>query len=631
MVSRVLGLLGGLVSIVRNRIRSPGDVIRLSRTAFRIFRNAGLRGVAQVVRSGAGRSGHVGTDYASWIKEYDSYSAAQLQAMREAALALSLQPLISVIMPTYNTPINLLRKAINSVIGQTYTNWEFCIADDHSPNDEVRQVLSEFAKADRRIKLVFRDVNGHISNASNSAIDISQGEWLALLDHDDELAPDALFEVAKSINNSPNAKLIYSDEDKIDVWGERIGPYFKSDWNYHLFLSHNMITHLAVFRKSTVEAVGGFRSRYDGAQDYDLTLRVIEQCADGEIVHIPKILYHWRMLPGSTALASDEKPYAMLAGERALNEHLERAGIAGRAKLDGIGFKITYEIPKPAPLVSVIIPTKDRLDLLKLSVASVTEANDYENWEIIIVDNGSKFPETLNWLSEIQASDGRIRVIRDDGDFNYSRLNNSAAALASGEYLLLLNNDIEAISHGWLREMLSVCALDGVGAVGACLWYPDNTLQHGGVIMGLGGLAAHAHHGMARGLVGYSGRAVLRQEYSAVTGACLLTKKSTYLSLGGLDEALLKVAYNDVDYCLRLRQARLAVVWTPHAQLYHHESASRGYETSPEKIARFEGEKAVMLARWPTWIANDPAYNPNLSLSNGMFELAFPPRTASNA
>jgi GT2 family glycosyltransferase len=328
---------------------------------------------------------------------------------------------------------------------------------------------------------------------------------------------------------------------------------------------------------------------------------------------------------GSTAISGDEKPYAMLAGERALNEHLQRAGKHGSAQLIGIGYQVTYDLPDPEPLVSIMIPTKDRLDMLERCVASIRHNTNYKRWEVLIVDNASIGADTKAYLSEI-AKDPQFRVLGDPGDFNYSRLNNIAAKQAAGEFVLLLNNDVEAITPDWLREMVGVCSQEGVGAVGARLWYPDDTLQHGGVILGLGGLAAHAHTGIHRGMPGYAGRAILRHELSAVSAACMLTRRKAYVAVGGLDEADLKVAYNDVDYCLKLRAAGWKIVWTPFADLYHYESASRGYERSRAKQDRLEKEKIVIRKRWQSWLDRDPAYNPNLSLDDDRFSLGFPPR-----
>jgi GT2 family glycosyltransferase len=603
-------------------------IARKLRTAIRVYRERGLDGVraatAELVKT------TIGSDfrYASWINRYDTLSKADIKNMRSRLRTFESNPLISVLMPVYNVRNDLLVDAIESVIAQIYPNWELCICDDASTQPHIRPTLERFQRSDPRIKIAFREINGHISQASNSALEIARGEWIALLDHDDLLRPHSLFEAVDALNRFPQTKLIYSDKDKLSKKNHRIQHYFKPDWNYELLLSHNFIAHLTMFRSDLVREVGGFRPGFEGAQDYDLTLRIVERCDESEILHIPKVLYHWRMLPGSTASSPDEKPYAMAAGERAINDHLQRTGKNGKAHLSGIGYHVVYEVPVPEPFVSILIPTKDRLDLLRKCIDSILTNTDYANFEVVIVDNNSQETATKNWLVEI-GRDRRFKILTDTGDFNYSRLNNSAARASSGAFILLLNNDIEAITPGWLREMVSVCAQPGIGAVGARLWYPDGTLQHGGVIVGLGGVAGHAHRGLNIGDDGYMGRATLRQELSAVTGACLLTRREAFEAAGGLDEEYLKVSFNDIDYCLKLRSLGWRIVWTPFADLYHHESASRGSDRTSEKWQRFTREKEVMKSRWQTWIDHDPAYNPNLSLDDNMFSLAFPSRVST--
>ena len=410
---------------------------------------------------------------------------------------------------------------------------------------------------------------------------MADGEFIALLDHDDLLSEHALFWAVEAINKQPGAKLIYSDEDKIDKTGRRFEPYFKSDWNPDLFLSHNMISHMGVYRTDLIRSVAGFRKGFEGSQDYDLALRCIECIEPNEIVHIPKVLYHWRSHPGSTALAGSEKNYALLAGERALNEHFTRTSISAKAELLEFGmYRVHYEIPEPEPWVSLIIPTRNSVSLIRQCVKSILSETTYEHFDILIVDNNSDDAETLKYLNDL-ISDNRIRVLRDDRPFNYSALNNSAAEQARGEYIGLVNNDIEVISPGWLNEMMSLAVQPGVGAVGACLWYPNDTLQHGGCITGILGVAGHAHRHLPKGHFGYFGRARLIQTLSVVTGACMVINKSIYKKVGGLDESNLKVAFNDIDFCLRLREAGFRNIWTPYAELYHHESATRGLEDTP--------------------------------------------------
>jgi len=372
--------------------------------------------------------------------------------------------------------------------------------------------------------------------------------------------------------------------------------------------------------------LNGFREDYVGAQDYDLALRCIEQLTPRQIVHIPRILYHWRIHPGSTALAGSVKNYALLAGERALNDHLARTQVSAKAELLSFGmYRVRYDLPTLVPLVSLIIPTRNGLHLIKQCIESIIAKTTYANYEILIVDNNSDDPDTLDYFTRL-AEDSRVRIFRDERPFNYSALNNAAVQQAGGEYICLINNDIEVISPEWLEEMMGLAIQPGVGAVGACLWYPNDTLQHGGCITGLGGVAGHSHKHLPRGDFGYFRRVQLIQTMSAVTGACLVVKKNIYQEVGGLDETNLKVAFNDIDFCLRVREAGYRNIWTPFAELYHHESATRGFENTPEKKERFAQEMQYMKKRWGISLLNDPAYSPNLTLDHEDFSLAWPPR-----
>ncbi len=563
--------------------------------------------------------------YWKWIAEYDNISSIDRIKMKSKVESWDYKPFISIVMPTYNTPEKILRQTIDSVISQTYSHWELCIADDASRTPHVRNIIESYMIDDNRIKSVYRESTGGISEATNSAILLAHGDWIAFLDHDDLLAPHAMFCVADAIRRNPTCKLIYSDEDKIDELGRRSNPYFKCDWNPMLFLGHNIITHLSVYNKSILQQLGGLRSSFDGAQDYDLALRLIEIISDSDIVHIPHILYHWRMHSGSTALSSDEKPYAMIAGERALNEHFQRTGEAGCAHLLGFGYRIDFSIAEPVPLVTIIILTRNALELIQRCIDSVLKLTEYQNYEIIVVDNGSDDEASIDYLQSI-ARNGLVRVIRDDQPFNFSILNNNAVREARGSIICLLNNDIEVISSDWLRRMVALAVRQGTGAVGAKLLYPDETIQHAGVILGLGGLAAHAHWRFPRNALGYVARAALAQNFTAVTGACLVVKKQHYLAVGGMNETDLAVAYNDVDFCLKLESCGLRNVFTPFAELFHHESATRGYDTTPEKRARLEAEKAYMVRTWGSALYNDRAYSPNLTFDSADFALAFPPR-----
>ena len=570
-------------------------------------------------------------DYVEWVRRFDTLDDSGRARIKARIGELRDTPLISIVMPVYNPPLPMLEAAIQSVQRQLYPHWELCIADDASTDRAVGRLLRKAAERNPRIKVRFRERNGHISAATNSAIEIASGDFIAFLDNDDLLSEHALFWIAQAIADQPDVGLLYSDEDKIDELGKRYGPYFKSDWNLDLFLSHNMICHLGVYRAELVRELGGLREGYEGAQDYDLALRCTERLSPQEICHVPRILYHWRSHPGSTAKGGNEKPYALQAGLRALNDHFARVGVCARAELlDFEMYRVRYAVSQPAPLVSLIIPTRNGLHLLKQCVESILDRTSYTNYEMLIVDNGSDDPETLAYLQTLKA-DPRIRVLRDERAFNFSALNNAAVLHAHGEYLGLINNDIEVISPEWLDELVSLAQQPGVGAVGARLWYPNGTLQHGGVICGIGRVAGHSQKYLKRGDPGYFGRAQLIQTMSAVTAACLVIRKCIYEEVGGLDEVNLKVAFNDVDFCLRVGDAGYRNVWTPYAELIHHESASRGDENSPEKQKRFLHEVDYMTQRWGTKLLNDPAYSPNLTLEHEDFSLAWPPRVEFSA
>lgn len=566
--------------------------------------------------------------YSDWLSIYDR--PEQRRELLEPLVAQGNQPLLSVVLPVYNTPEQWLRRCIDSVLAQAYDNWELCIADDASPSPTVRRVLEQYAASDPRVRVVFRETNGHISASSNSAIAMAQGEWIVLLDHDDELHPLALMEVADALERHPRWRMLFSDEDKIDEDGVRFDPYMKADWNYDLFLSHNCISHLGVYHADLVREVGGFREGMEGSQDWDLALRCIERLEADQIGHVPLVLYHWRAIIGSTALAPQEKDYAHEAGRRAISEHLIRTGSTGRVEdIPGLrgNYRVRYRLPAPAPLVSIIVPTRDRVDLLKSCIRSVLDETSYVPLEIILVDNQSQERETLEYFKSL-ATESRVRVIRYDQPFNYSRINNAAAAQARGSVLCLLNNDITVITPNWLEEMVGHACRPDVGAVGAMLYYPNDAIQHAGVIIGAHGVAAHAYAGHMRGYPGHMGRARLVQEVSAVTAACLVVSRDAFDAVGGLDPEL-AVAFNDIDFCLRLRAAGYRNIWTPFAEMYHHESATRGHENTQEKLDRFNKEVMFMRQRWGQ--VHDPAYSRNHSLDDQLFQLAFPPRTGAYA
>ena len=617
------------MNTVLKRTTSFHDVVRRSgglkpalMKCWRLYRREGLSGVSGKLTSLHRQS----IDYMEWIRRYDTLTDEARAVIEGRIKTFSYKPLISVVMPTYNTRAEWLVEAIESVKKQLYPNWELCIADDASSDSHVRPLLERYAAEDGRIKLVFRNDHGHISAASNSALTLASGEFIAFLDHDDLLAEHALFWVVDALSRRPDAQLMYSDEDKIDTAGRRLEPYFKCEWNEDLLYSHNMICHLGVYRSKLVHELGGLREGFEGAQDYDLALRCIERIDAGQIVHIPRVLYHWRIHSGSTASGGVDKPYALNAGERAINEHLHRRRSSGVVEplTDLRMYRVRYQLPKLLPLVSLVVPTRNGMSLVRQCVDSILTKTTYANYEIIIVDNGSDDPETLRYFESVQ-TDSRVRILRDDRPFNYSELVNAACATVSGSVVGLINNDVEVISPDWLSEMVSHALRPEVGAVGARLWYPNGTVQHAGVLLGIRGVAGHAHRYLKRYQNGYFARASLIQSFCAVTAACLVVRKEVFKKVGGFNEAL-QVAFNDVDFCLRVREAGYRNIYTPYAELYHHESATRGHEDTPEKHLRFSQESAYMKQLWGHLLVNDPAYSPNLTLEHQDFSLAWPPR-----
>jgi len=626
---RRLGRPAALLRMLAIAGRDSGRGAAGTALAFAHFARAASRDGLSVAASDLfeQQAGNRGGSYPDWVRRYDTLHKPELEHLRQRADRIADAPLISLVLPVYATPETWLRRCIDSVLRQAYPHWELCIADDASPGLETGDILREYAARDPRIKLAMRTANGHISAASNSALELASGQFVGLLDHDDELRPHALLEMAEAICADRELALLYSDEDKIDAEGRRFQPYFKPDWNPDLLLSQNYVCHFTVIQTDLVRAVGGFRVGFEGSQDHDLILRCAERLAPQRIRHVPKILYHWRAIPGSTAMQRDSKDYAAVAGLRAVSEHLQRQHCAASVEeLPHGHYRVRWAIPEPAPKVSIIIPTRDRAGLLRTCVESVLARTDYPDFEIIVVDNQSVEAETLAYFDELRDND-RVSVLHHDAPFNYSAINNRAAAQCDGTLLCLLNNDIEAISAGWLTEMAGHALRPDIGAVGAMLYYPDRSIQHAGVILGIQGVANHAYIGRPAGHPGHGARALVAQELSAVTGACLVVRRELYERVGGLDEAL-SVAFNDVDFCLRLRRAGYRNVWTPFAELVHHESATRGSDDTPEKNRRFAGEVALMQQRWGDELQRDPAYNPNLTLQETDFGLAFPPRPA---
>lgn len=513
-------------------------------------------------------------------------------------------PLISVVVPVHDPPVGCLADCIASVVNQTYPNWELCLADDASTDAAVKKLLERTAESAPRVKLTSRAVNGGISAASNDAIALATGDFVAFLDHDDELAPTALSWVAQAVLEHDEVDVVYTDEDKLDRTGRRINPFLKPDWAPDLLLSFPYLCHLLVIRRSLLDDVGGLRSEYDGSQDYDLMLRATEKARN--VHHISEVLYHWRIVEGSTASEAMAKPWAHLASRRALEDALRRRGIDGSVEDGpGPGWYNVRRRPSRRPLVSIIVPYRDQPRLTRQCVDSLSKHTDYENWELLLVDNDSHEPETAV-LKERLRETPRARMLDYPGLFNWSSINNAAAKEAEGELLLFLNNDIEAIDGGWLEAMVGHALRPEVGTVGARLLYPDGAVQHAGVVIGLGGIAGHICAGLPNDRLGYMGMAKLTTNCSAVTGACMLTRTELFASLGGFDEAMV-VAFSDIDYCLRLRQAGYLHVFTPLAELVHHESRSRGFANDREEVSLF-------FPRWRSLIEDrDPYLNRNLS------------------
>ena len=558
-------------------------------------------------------------DYAEWWKLTEP-TAEELQTQRETQFKLN--PKFSIVIPVWKTPEKYLREMIDSIIEQTYPNWELCIADGSPKGQSVEKILKKYAEADSRVRYKVLGENLGIAGNTNAAMDMATGDFIVLADHDDRMTPDALFECAKAINENPETDVIYSDEDKLDMDGGALfDPHFKPDFNPDLLTSVNYICHLFVVKKLLVTWVGGFRQEFDGAQDYDFIFRCTERAK--RIHHIPKVLYHWRCHQDSTASNPESKLYAFEAGSRAIMAHYDRMGIPAEKVEKGVDYGIyhtTFRIPGE-PLVSVIIPNKDHTLDLDNCIRPMITRGTYKNLEFIVVENNSTDPETFEYYEKIQKEFPQVHVVRWEREFNYSAINNFGVRHAKGAYLLFMNNDIELIAENFVEEMLGFCQREDVGAAGARLLYEDDTIQHAGVVVGFGGIAGHTFIGLHKAENSYFHRAMCAQDYSAVTAACMMSKKSVFEKAGGFSEEL-AVAFNDIDYCMKVRAQDKLVVYAPYAVLHHYESKSRGLEDTPEKIARFNREIATFAKKWPEILANgDPYYNPNLTLRKSNFAL----------
>lgn len=555
--------------------------------------------------------------YGPWFEKHKP-SAEELERQRKKKWKNP--PLISVAVPAYRTPPGFLEQMILSVKEQTYPHWELCIVNASRGEDGMEQVLGRYAGGDERIRVKNLEENLGIAGNTNEALEMARGEFVGLLDHDDLLAPQALFRIAEALTADPQADAVYTDEDKVTTdLSEHFQPHFKPDFNLDLLRSNNYITHFFVVRTRLAREVGGFRKEFDGAQDYDFIFR----CTEGakKVLHVPEVLYHWRTHKASTADNPASKMYAFEAGKRAIEAHLARCGQEGTVSLrKDLGFyRVEYPV-QGEPLVSILIPNRDQKETLEKCLNSIWEKSTYNNYEILIVENNSSSPEIFDYYREIEKRPG-VRILTWKEGFNYSAINNFGEKSAAGDYLLFLNNDVEVINPRWIEELLGNCQRKEVGIVGAKLYYPDDTIQHAGTVIGIGGIAGHAFLNMPRSRTGYLHKASLQMDLSAVTAACMMMKRQVFEQLGGFEERL-SVAFNDVDLCLRTVQAGYLVVYNPEVELYHYESKSRGAEDSEEKVRRFQEEIEFMRCRWMDLLKKgDPYYNRNLTLSKWNYSL----------
>ena len=550
--------------------------------------------------------------YEAWLARH-KVDKRTLRRQKHAAFAQ--KPLISIVIPLYCTPLPYLKELLESVRRQSYENWQLCLADG-SPDDKAKEFIEKHYGREKRIVYRKLEENGGISVNTNEAVALAAGEYLMLCDHDDTLEPDALYEIVKAINDT-GADVLYTDEDKVSMDGRHyFDPNFKPDFNLFRLRENNYICHIFVVKKSLTDETGLLRSEFDGAQDFDFILRCCEKAQ--KITHIPKVLYHWRCHMDSTAADPSSKAYAYEAGRKTVREHYQRLGIDAKVEMtERPGWYRSHVKVQGNPLISVIIPNKDHTDDLELCLFSMTRKSTYRNYEILIVENNSEKEETFEYYRKLPDRYPKARVLTWEKEFNYSAINNFAAKEAKGEYLLFLNNDVEILTPDWMEEMLQNCQQENVAAVGAKLYYPDDTIQHAGVVLGLGGIAGHIMCRASKEDPGYFGRMISVQEISAVTAACMMVKKSDFDAVGGLDETF-QVAFNDIDLCMKFRAAGKKIIFTPYAELYHYESKSRGLEDTPEKQFRFDKEVKRFQEKWAQQLEmGDPYYSPNLSVTEG--------------
>lgn len=606
-------------SVAHKRIQKLKDLANMEtvHVAMDFWRKNGLR--ALVVKSKHKLQGLDNDyDYSEW---YNLTKPTEEELAHQRQAEFSFRPKLSVVIPVYKTPEKYLKEMLHSILEQTYENWEVCIADGSPKGEDVSGILKRFADKDARIRYQVLGENRGIAGNTNVAMDMADGDFIVLADHDDTITPNALYECVRAINDT-SADVLYSDEDKMDMDGGALfDPHFKPDFNPDLLTSVNYICHLFVAKKQLVQKVGGFRQEFDGAQDYDFIFRCTEVAE--KIYHIPKVLYHWRCHQDSTASNPASKLYAFEAGTRAIQDHYTRVGVKAVKVEKGVDYGIyhtTFELPGN-PLVSVIIPNKDHHMDLDLCIRAMMTRGTYKNLEFVVIENNSTDQATFDYYEKLQAEFPQVKVVTWEREFNYSAINNFGANHASGEYFLFLNNDTELIAPDFVEEMLGFCQREDVGAVGARLLYQDDTIQHAGVVVGFGGIAGHTFIGLHKAENSYFHRAMCAQDYSAVTAACMMTKKTLFMEVGGFSEEL-AVAFNDIDFCMKIRGLGKLVVYAPYAVLYHYESKSRGLEDTPEKVARFNREISIFAKKWPKILEQgDPYYNPNLTLRKSNFAL----------
>ena len=567
--------------------------------------------------------------YRKWIQTYEALTPHLRAKLAADIVNWPARPLISVIMPSYNIDPKWMIEAIESVRQQIYPHWELCISDDASTLGTIRPLLQRYAALDQRIRVTFRSENGHISVNSNTALTLASGDYIALLDADDVISEDALFWVAREIAIFPETDLLFSDEDKIDQRGKRFDPYFKSAWNPALMLSQNAFSHFGVYRRKLLEDVGGFRKGYEGSQDHDLVLRCAERTAIERIRHIPRVLYHWRTLPGSAASGAGAKSYAWEAGKMAISDHLQRVGIHARVgPVLNSSYKVDYDISRSMPLVSIVVPTTLSSVTAANCLSSILNRSSYQTFELLLLVYSEHLhaARSRSEFAEILAHP-RVRIVQyEEKSFNYSRVSNLGANSGRGKFFCFYNDDVEVITPSWLERMIARALLDGVGVVGAKLYYPSGSIQHAGVILGVDHVADHVFRGRGRGYDGYFGRAILEQDYSCVTAACMVVRRETFEAVGGFDETL-PVAFNDVDLCIKVRLSGDRIIWTPCVEMLHHESLTLGHHDSAERRDQFRHDVKTIRERWKDVLDADPCYNPNLSLARAAaFSLAWPPR-----